>query len=376
MGAGFHVGPTRSIRGWRSRRPNLLNQRERRGTSGGNRASHRHLVAGIAASVTVVLVAASCGRLHKAESTGPAALPSPSTAVTVSLPTLPPIWVLEPDLFDSNGCAKFPEEQGGDVCPAPEPPGTVDPKPGPDTWQSLLGFQGRYYTQTLSAGELTLLSDSVMMTSQGSWGAWGLVRNEGPLPVGADVQASLSAADGSLIETVSGHVPVDPLRPGEPGPFALTSLVPAVDVAQVSWSVVATPPGLGSSRSFDILRYWALPYGDREAQSALYSDPQGPPPYPLVVAGAVDNLTGGSTPEPDVIGAWLDEAGRVAWVAESQAGGIPFNPEQSATFPALMPPRLLGPFFLVVTDPEAGSELSDPSRHFELMLWAVGNLQS
>lgn len=319
------------------------------------------LLAGVAAFVLLALVAASCAE----RAAPPGATPQP-TPVSTPLPRLPPARVLEPDLFDRSGCAKL--EDGTVDRGAPLLPGEATTG-GPHAWRTLLGFVGPYYVSELRTGEVILLGDSLTIASEGPWRAWGLVRNETTYPAGADVSASLFAADGTLLTTVSAHVPVDPLRPGEPGPFALSSDVATSEVATVTWSVVQTPPGPAVLRDFQILQGWRLPFGDRAREDGWYRDPTGPPPYPFVQFGSVDNL-GDASALPLVVAAWVDANDRVVWVATAQVGEVPGNPEASAVGPRSLGPRVLGDYYLVISDPRAGPLLS--SGALSPMLWAAG----
>jgi hypothetical protein len=313
----------------------------------------------------LALVAASCAE----RAAPPAATPQP-TPVETPLPTLPPAWALEPDLFDENGCAKLGD--GTVDCGAPPLPGeaaTEEATGDPLAWRSLLGFVGPYHASELRTGAVILLQDSLTIASRGPWRAWGLVRNETAHPAGADVAARLFAADGMLLTTVTGHVPVDPLRPGEPGPFALSSDIAVSDVAAVKWSVLETPPGPAVIRDLQILEGWSLPFGDRAREDGWYRDPPGPPPYPFVQFGSVDNL-GDASALPLVTAAWVDENDRVVWVATAQVGDVPGNPGAAAVGPRSLGPRVLGDYYFVISDPSAGPLLS--SGTVSAMLWAAG----
>jgi hypothetical protein len=294
--------------------------------------------------------------------TGPEAAP---------MPTLPPIWVLEPDFYDQNGCQLYPASENPDApwqsyCgPREEEPDAPETK---HTVRNLQGFMGPYYAATLTAQQVVLLQDSVTTATEGNWRAWGLVRNETNRPVGAVVTASLFGGNGELLDAATASVPVSPLRPGEPGPFALTSDVIASAVTRVEWSVQPAEPTSPVQRGLLIRQFWALSYGSRERASSYYSDPEGPPPYPFVLAGDVQNLQAATVGRPTVVAAWLDADLRVRWVTTAPAGEVPFNQSRAATFPALVQPRSASPFFLVVSDPTAGPLVGNLTP----MLWASG----
>jgi len=327
----------------------------------------RALVVGSAA----LLVLAACAeRLPERASSATVSGP-----VRVALPGLPPKWVLAPDLWDEQGCAKLSEEKV--VCPAPPLPGEEvgEDLGDPRMWRHLLGFDGPYYVGVLRAGAVVLLPESITTSTspEGTWRAFGLVRNETSEPVGADVTARLTAADGSVLEEVRAHVLVDPMRPGEPGPFVLISATPAEEVQGVSWSVEETPPGELVVRDLMVgAPVWQLPYGDREWREDL--DAPGPPPYPYVALGYVTNLSGlvEGTPavgvrQPLVVAAWLDPERRVVWVTTALVGVVPNNASASAAEPDDLPdPRSGGAFFMGVSDPGIGPRLTD----LDLMVWA------
>jgi hypothetical protein len=317
------------------------------------------------AFLSVLLLAVVTGVLADAQEGQPA----------TPLPTLPPVSVLEPGLFDANGCQRVPP-------PDPLPPSApwtvecglsmgadVEEPEGASAWRNLLGFVGPYYATELRAGEVVLLQESVIVSTQGTWEAWGLVRNETTQPAGAVVSASLFATDGTLLATPSAAVQVDPLRPGEPGPFAISSDIGASRVARIDWSVQSAVSGSNSPRDFLILQHWTLPYGDRPPFELVYSDPDGPPPYPFVLAGDVENLRSAEVGRPTVVVAWVDENMRVRWVTSTQSGEVPFNPSRAASFPSTLESRVTAPYFIVVDDPEVGPLLTNLAP----MLWAVAS---
>ncbi len=328
-------------------------------------------VRGLVLGSAVLLALAACAEAPP-ERAGSEAAPGP---VRVALPELPPKWVLMPEFWNEQGCAILSEDKV--VCPAPPLPGEeAEEDPGdPRVWRELLGFDGPYYVGVLRAGALVLLPESITTGTgpEGTWRAFGLVRNETTEPVGADVTATLTAADGSVLEEVRAHVLVDPMRPGEPGPFVLASKTPAGKVQGVSWSVEETPPGELVVRDLMVgAPVWQLPYGDRDWREDL--DAPGPPPYPYVALGYVTNLSGlvEGTPalgvrQPLVVAAWLDRERRVVWVTTALVGVVPNNAGASAAEPDDLPdPRSGGAFFLVVSDSGIGPRLTD----LDLMVWA------
>ena len=288
----------------------------------------------------------------------------------VPVPDLPPRHVLEPDLYDKNDCQLAPESDATNArwrayC-GPDDDDSTQPV-GARAWRNLLGFVGPQFPDFVANDGVVLVSGSVTTASEGPWRAWGLARNESTRTARAEVTASLLDDNGDLIGTAAADLAVDALHPGEPGPFALTSDVDAAKVAQVEWSVTSAAAG-GSPREFLIRQHWTLAYGARERADSYYTDPEGPGPYPYVLAGDAVNLGAGATPVPDIVAAWLDEEGRVRWVDTARSGEVPFNKAKAATMPGRIGPHRVGPFFLTVDDPSAAPALDGLTP----MLWAVG----
>ncbi len=325
-------------------------------------------------AIGLVLLAA-CGPLPTSEPVGqgePAATTPSSAPATVTLPTLPDDRERFPDMYDERGCIRLgPEPDALVDCGAPPSPGEPQPPEDPDAWKGLMGFIGPYYNLELRAQAVVVLEQSVTTTTQGSWGAWGLVRNETPHPVGkVHVTASLLRADGTLLGEATGQVPVDPLRPGEPGPFSLTSTVAAAEVAGVEWSVGAGTPSSLAPRDLEILLFWDLPYGDRERDPLL--DPETPP-YPYVQFGRMHNLGTVPLPDPGVVGAWVNGEDRIVMVVSPVVGWQRIDLPGSPIVPVdVLEPGAPVDFYFFVSDPEMGPRLSDPQTDLNLMLWGVG----
>lgn len=304
--------------------------------------------------------------------------PQPPEPVQVTLPRIP-TPTRDPMLYDENGCLLGPE---GEVisCPAPplpEPTEHAEPDHVPTQevqldWRYLYGFQGPYYATELKAGKVIVLEETISTTVEGKWRAWGLVRNEVPEPVGqVVVKASLVGADGAVLDTPSAEVPVDPLRPGEPGPFAITSTVEAERVASVEWSVESGPPNPRvppEARQVELLIHWEVPYGDREPSFFPLCKDEGDPPYLYLLSGDTRNLGPVELPDPRVVAAWLDEdSGRVVWVAETELHGCISCPP----LPVLRPDGIgsNGAFCFAIGDAEIGPRLFVWTDY---MLWGVG----
>lgn len=287
-----------------------------------------------------------------------AAIRTPEQAVRVSLPSLPPVWELEPEIYDKDGCLKMPPDEGGRKCgPSLEEAGKALPMPKGDdsssTYRVLRGFAGPNFAPLINGTSVAVLPESVTVTNRGAWRGWGLVRNESTRSVGnVVVTATLLGSDGSLLEQASAQVPISPLRPGEPGPFTITATVAADQVSKVLWSVQAPEPAHLASRDIQIQRYWEEPYG-------IDTGGRMDPPYPYVLAAGIRNLgvpINGAT----LVVAWLDDQGRVVWVEKTPL---------ASEFNSIIPRDGSANFTEIrVGDAKVGPRL----LNLEKMYWAVG----
>lgn len=221
------------------------------------------------------------------------------------------------------------------------------------------GFNGaRIYHNDKPTGKgVILLEKSLTVADEGKWRAWGLVRNELPRDAGdIKVTAALFAADGRLLEKPSVTMPVDPLRPGEPGPFMLSSEVPVATVTRVEWSVMEGKPNTLATRDLETRFYWRFPYGTAQPRPSITRDD---PPYPYVLATGFVNR---DAPLADafIVAAWLDRDRRVIWIETARMA-----PE----FKRPLPPDGGGNFNKIqVYDPRVGPRLNEA----EPWLWTVG----
>lgn len=334
--------------------------------------------------------------------------PGPTVPVTATLPSLPSLHARSPDLYDEDGCAPIPPGEGDGVRCGPsredlerlheEREACIQVEAGaPDLEKifeearhtgrcvyveprlpskNLAGFRGPYYTADLEAGEVVVLKETLTTVREGSWQAWGLVRNETSTPVGeVNVTASLIGAGGAVLDRPSAEVPVDPLRPGEPGPFVITSTVDAARVTSLEWLIVTDPPNPQvppGAREVELLTTWTLPIGAHSAQrsgwflenmqkAGLLRDID----TSYILKGTIDNWGEVALPEPKVVAAWLDDEGRVVWVEETAPLGGPDGP---ASRLQVLEPGGSGDFGLGVSDPEVGPRLDE----LRYMLWGVG----
>jgi hypothetical protein len=286
-----------------------------------------------------------------------------SGGTRVPLPTLPSIDVRQPGLYDDAGCAVI----GPDVvdCGATAADADRAAADSVDGWRTLAGFVGPHSVTEVRVGDVALHDGSSTVSTDGPWRATGLIRNESSGPVtDVEVVATLVAADGSSLEDVRADVAVRPLRPGEPAPYELVSLVDAREVADVRWSIESTPASDSpDARMLELVTWWDRPAGEAEPVDLyLYREEVGGP-RPYLVFGGVTNYGASAIEAPSVIAAWLDDAGRVVAVADTDlvtdpvgaTGGSPLAAGSSADF------------LFVIDRPDA-----DVAEGARLMLWAVG----
>lgn len=305
------------------------------------------------AIIVLVLAFAAC-----ADDRPPLAPVSSAPDDQFDLPTLPPPWQLEPDLFDEDGCAYVTDKSV--VCPAPVP--ELNPPVAEAIPDSLLGYVGDAYVAPSDAGRVQVIDGSVTTSDTGAWRATGLVRNASVSVVGVTVTATLIASDGSVLSVATGPSMLPTLRPGEPAPFELRSTANTKEVDAVRWSVETHPVSRPVIRGFQILQFWDLPYGRWPDDAPLIS-PAGTAPY--VLAGGIDNLSGIELGGARVIGAWVDQQGRVVAIADAVAGEPwhEFDPAMTT-----IPPRAIANYLLTVHEAAAADTIS--REETTPMLWA------
>lgn len=292
-------------------------------------------------------LAVGCGSDAGDEVIGAGQAPEGGGAAAVPVPTLPSVVERQPAAFDAQGCAVTgPDEVDCSSTAADLDRVAAEPVDG---WRTLAGFVGPHFVSEVSSGAVVLLDDTVTTSTAGPWTSLGLVRNETPGPVtDLVVEATLVGADGAELERVSHPVAVDPLRPGEPAPFRLESTTDVASVVDVRWSTTSEPAlDPVDMRVFELVTWWDRGSDDPEPVDLyLYRDePNAPLPYLLF--GALTNFSGVEAPSPVVVGAWLDEQGRVVAVEETEAitdpvaatGGVPLAAGASADFLFVLGPE-------------------------------------
>jgi hypothetical protein len=252
-------------------------------------------------------------------------------ATPLDLPELPTLEERHPELYDKYGCEKnFPPEHRA-ICRAnkAEEKAKAEAKaPLTDAERARLlaspaelnedkglrGFSGPYYTPLPSANAAVVLEETVgtSATALGNFSAVGLVRNETLEPITAiTVTAKLLDKGGEVLAQEATRALVEPLRPGEPAPFQLTTAVAFKDVARVQWSVewrMEEGKAKLGWRDVEItgLNRGPVSWGNRERDDF---DTATAPPYPHLDIGSVKNLSGKDIPNPRMVMAWYEQTG-------------------------------------------------------------------
>lgn len=263
---------------------------------------------------------------------------------------------------------EFPDTSEVYTGPIPgEPP--VDP----DEFKALEGYSGPFFNESAVNGSVDVLEETVRQAPGSNWHVLGLARNQLASPLGGlRVTATLSSGDGQVLDTVSVTSPVSGLRPGEPAPFELRSDTAAADVTSVEYAAEPVDSAV-PARSFNIVNYWRLPYGERERQVGGYpfADPETGP-FPYVRFGRVENVGAQALPVK-LVGAWLDEDDRVITIGEIRRVEISEDEQSAESDTAAIAPRssdesVAEDFVYVNDDPDVAPRLTDA----EFAVWMIG----
>lgn len=285
----------------------------------------------------------------------------------VELPELPAPHERAGHLFDEDDCLRLPPSGGDNAeCGAQPLPGQASSHVEA-TDRNLAGFRGPHYTTDVSRDEVVVLGSTVRIGDVEGWSATGLVRNETPGQAGrVTVHARLVDEQGAALTTVRSHVPVDPLRPGEPAPFALEANEPVDEVADVRWHVEWGGAQADPARESELLVHWLRSHGgSRDVAVGNLLDDETADERPYLLFGSVRNHADQEIVRPSVVIAWLEEHGQVRHVARTRL----LQPGSGDPLDELAPemPGELGDF-LHAEPADPGAELSGRMP----MLWVVG----
>ena len=219
----------------------------------------------------------------------------------VDLPKLPEIWEIHKQLKKEDFQPQF--------VGLSEEKTTVDMN-DPHQIKALRGFVGQNYIVEVQGQSFPVLENSLNIYKQDKWQAKGLVRNETLDTVGTIlVEAQLLSQDGKVLETISTESLIKQVRPGEPVPFTMSSLLNGDQVYDVRWSAKSGYKKEAVSREANIMVNYEVPYGVAEYKGVKRDDA----PYPYVLGTSFDNLSG-PLKRAELVAVWLNENGKVKWI--------------------------------------------------------------
>ncbi len=189
------------------------------------------------------------------------------------------------------------------AAPAPSPDRSA--APDANAFKSLYGYYGPYFNTANLDGKVIVLDTSVFTWSTSTWKVTGMLRNQTRCSVRiTGLTARLIGPHGEPLATATTTVPVDFLRPGEPGPFEIEAPHPGGEVTAIDWHV-------------DYVFAQAAP---RMFQFKVYEDglSEGGTRYDL--GGTIRNLATTTARDTRVTVAWLDYEGngRVRYVTSAK----------------------------------------------------------
>lgn len=268
--------------------------------------------------------------------------------VKVKLPKQPEIWEIYKSLDK--------KEHKKDLLSIQKAQEKLNPS-DEKAYRIFPGFSGPYALELIDGDKIKVIDDSIHVLEQETWATMGLVRNETTKVVGEiTIVAKLRDKEGKLLEKVEGTTLVNNVRPGEPAPFRLESMVLSDEVASIDWFTTYNGKPFHSSRELNITPSWELPFGVEQIGQYKRMDA----PYPYAMHISFDNL-GREIKDANLVVAWIDLTGKVQWIEEKSldkenyANGVPVD--GSADFTQIR-----------VENPEIGPLLSE----FVYMTWAEG----
>lgn len=238
-----------------------------------------------------------------------------------AMPVVPPPHERFPDGFDRDDCARIARDGAPPlrVCPARR---TTVSRAMAGDWTRYLGYEGPPAAPTSSPGSVVLLPETLSVTSHGWWRAAGLVRNDtGGVVREVRVTVMLATSGEQPLGGTTVVVPVRNVRPGEPAPFEIRTLVPVQSVRHVRWRVTASggDPGASSSRmaEIEVGRIATSTTAVAESDVSLAADASaGGREARRIGWGILRNWGPLPITRSTVVGMWLDEHGRAVRLVE------------------------------------------------------------
>ena len=273
-----------------------------------------------------------------------------------AMPAVPPPYVRFPDGFDRDGCALIPRAGSPPlrVCPARR--ASLSSAVAGD-WGRYLGYEGPAAAPSVSPGRVVLLPETLTTAARGWWRAAGLVRNDtSGIVREVRVTVTLATSGERPLGSATVLVPVREVRPGEPAPFEIRTLVPVQSVRHASWSVAASSSGATTSSSrmaeIEVGRVTTSPGPAGEGTDAsLVADGSAPDPDATRIGwGILRNWGPLPIARATVVGMWIDEHGRAVRLVE---GRVAPSVVGNASFVADLLPGATRSFELFEHEPSA-----------------------
>jgi hypothetical protein len=240
---------------------------------------------------------------------------------TPGLPELPSVADQVEGLYDGDGCLRTGISRDEVDCSVRAEELDEALSHGGATEPRLLeGFSGTHWLGQVDGRGPRVLPASVGMSTDGSFTASGLARNEGTdVLASLEVTARLLDEDGGEIDVVTVPSPVHDVRPGEPVPFVLSSPVAASAVDRVEWRAAGGDRGDESARALSWTPYWERPTGGEAVDLYLYHDGAGSRPHLLF--GSVAAVGEAAVDRPEVVVGRLSADGRLVSVVSASVRG-------------------------------------------------------
>ena len=258
-------------------------------------------VLGIATGIVVLLILASA--LFAEQRSAPPSLPS---------------YCFPPPPKDDNAAAAYaiallpviPPPPPATTLPLPPgvAPSLVGPLPGeappnPDDFRVLLGYRGLYYNTVALDDKVVVLNSSLYTWPTSTWKITGMVRNQTRCPIHiSGVSARLLGSRGELLETATATLPIEDLRPGEPGPLVIEAPLPPSIVKSIEWNIDSDP----------------APAPIRQFEFAIWSAREASNDSSYSLDGMITNDSSSTAKGTRVVAAWLDENNRVLYVGSAK----------------------------------------------------------
>lgn len=278
-------------------------------------------------------------------STNISTLPANQPTKEIQLPTYPPIWERDPEMFDSKTLSEIKLGRSS------EEKLNIDE----NTSVNLKGFVGKYYSMKINNVIKVLDNTVTIHNKNGNWSSLGLIRNETNETLNStSIIAVLLDRDGNLLDEIENTILIEGIRPGEPAPFSITSSIPLENVFKVEWKVKEIQSST-KIRDFIIYVNWQLSFGSDMHGWIKREDA----PYPYVISTSAENL-GKDADTVKIVIAWINNEGKVVWIEESNL---------SADYGNGIPQNGIGNFEdITVTDSTVGPLLSE----LQYLIWVVG----